>query len=83
MGRVLTRFVISYHYSVVEVRRVGLNFVIHSGSVCTYCEHDISVLGLSIDAEFLVDNGIYIDIVFINRCREFEIGRVTKLSSKR
>jgi len=80
---VLTRFVISYHYSVVEVRRVGLNFVIHSGSVCTFCEHDISMLGLSIDAEFHIDNGIYIDIKFINRCREFEIGRVTKLSSKR
>jgi hypothetical protein len=43
LGSVLTRFVISYHYSVVEVRRVGLNFVIHSGSVWTFCEHDISV----------------------------------------
>jgi hypothetical protein len=80
---VLTRFVISYHYSVVEVRRVGLNFIIHSGSVCRSCEHDISVLGLSIDAEFLIDNGIYINIKFINRCREFEIGRVNKLIPKR
>lgn len=56
----LTRFVISYHYSVVEVRRVDLNFVIHSGSVCTFCEHDISVLGLSIDAEFHIDKFILI-----------------------
>jgi hypothetical protein len=25
-----------------------------------------------------IDNGIYIDIKLINRCRDFEIGRVTK-----
>lgn len=69
----LTRFVISYHYSVVEVRRVGLNFVIHSGPVCTFCEHDISVLGLSIDAEFLIDNGIYVDIELLIGVGNFKL----------
>jgi hypothetical protein len=58
LGRVLTRYVISYHYSVVEVRRVGLDFVIHSGSVCAFC-----VVGLSVDAEFLIHHDISISNV--------------------
>jgi hypothetical protein len=78
LSRVLTLSVIGYHYNVVEVRRVGLNFVIYSGSVCAYC-----MLGLSVNAEFLIDNDICIDIKFISWCREFEIGRATKLSSER
>jgi hypothetical protein len=57
---VVTRYVIRNNYSVVEVRRVGLDFVIYSGSVCALC-----VLRLSVDAEFLIHNDISISNVLI------------------
>lgn len=70
-------------YHIVWLKFIECDFVIHSRLVCAFCKRDKSVCWDWVHTEFRIDIGIYIDFKFISRGMDFEICRVTELSSKR